>query len=398
MFKKTKMIMKWLYLSLAIVTTLPFNTYAKLEDTLNDQFKKAFHTYQDAVKNKNVNAQFKYAKEAYQLGKNLYGETHVNTANLALILAQQYLNKKRKKQKKQATPLLLSTLDIFKSEYGNNAIELAEIYMLLGQSINDHNQKKESIDYYLEAIDIADEHEKEHPYFNAKIQLEAGIALLGKGSRKSKTILTAQKFFTEHLPKNDIRVVNANFNAGKYYLARKKYNKAIESWQANLPIFESLEGATHPLELNTHAFLIDALEKSGKSDEANKHCIAIGSMTPWNDSQNQRPLFRANPKYPIDYAYERIEGWVKVGFTISDFGTVIDTKIIKSKGGKDFEKPSLAAIEKWRYAPKFEDGKPVEAYATVQLDFKMNEDNTTIQERRARKNVRDYKDSVIANQ
>lgn len=372
MYKRTKMILKWGYLSLAIVVTLSFSTHAKSEDTLNAQFKKSFYTYQDAVKSKNVDAQFKYAKEAYQLGKNLYGETDVNTANLALILAQQYLNKKQKKQKAKATPLLLSTLEIFKSEYGNNAIELAEIYIFLGQSINEHKQKKESIDYYLEAMDIADEHEKEHPYLNAKIQLEAGIALLRKGSRKSKAILTAQKFFTENLPEDDIRVVNSNFYAGKYYLARKKYNKAIENWQANLSVFESLEGATHPLELNTHAFLINALEKSGKSDEATKHCIAIGSMTPWNDSQEQRPLFRSNPKYPISDVRKRKEGWVKIGFTISDFGTVTETKILGSKGGKGFEKSSLAALEKWRYAPKFEDGKPVEAYTTVQLDFKMN--------------------------
>ena len=367
MFKRKKMNLTWAYLSLAIVITLSFSTNAKSEDTLNAQFKKAYYTYQDAVKSKNVDAQFKYVKEAYQLGKNLYGDTDINTANLALKLAQQYLNKK---QKKQATPLLLSTLDIYKSEYGSNAMELAEIYILLGGSMA-YKQKKKAIDYYLEAIDIADEHEKEFPYFNAEIQLEAGIALLNKGSRKSNAILTAQTFFTEHLPKNDIRVVNSNFYAGKYYLARKKYSKAIENWQANLPVFESLEGATHSLELNTHAFLINALEKSGKSDEATKHCIAIGSMTPWNDSQEQKPLFRINPKYPIDYARRGKTGWVKIGFTISDFGTVIGTEIIESKGGKGFEKSSLVALEKWRYAPKFEDGKPVEIYTTVQLDFKM---------------------------
>jgi len=362
------MFLKWTYLSLAILMILSFNTNAKPEETLNSQFKTAYYSYQDAVKSNDEDAQFKYAKEAYQLGNKFYGETNINTANLALILAQQHLNKK---QKKQATPLLLNTLNIFKSEYGNNAIELSKIYILLGQSLP-HSKRKKSIDYYLKALDIAEDLEKEHPYFNAEIQLEAGIALLRQGSRKSNAILTAQKFFTENLPKNDKRVVNSNFYAGKYNAARQKYNKAIENWQANLPVFESLEGATHPLELNTHAFLINALENVGKSDEATKHCIAIGSMTPWNDSQEQRPLFRANPKYPISDARRRKEGWVKIGFTISDFGTVTETKILDSQGGRGFEKSSLAALEKWRYAPKFEDGKPIEAYTTVQLDFKMN--------------------------
>ena len=155
MFKIKEMGLTWAYLPLAIVMTLSFSSNAKSADALNDQFKKAYYIYQDAVKSKDVDVQFEYAKEAYQLGKNLYGDADINTANLALILAQQYL---KNKQKIQATPLLLITEEIFKNEYGNNAIELAEIYILLGDSIA-YKQKKESIDYYREAIDIADDHE-----------------------------------------------------------------------------------------------------------------------------------------------------------------------------------------------------------------------------------------------
>jgi TonB family protein len=361
MFKRSNILQSFF---LFLVITL--SASAKSEETLNKQFNKAYYAYQDAVKNNNTDAQFKYAKEAYELGVTFYGDTDINTANLALILAQQHL---QNKQSEQSTPLLMTTLNIFKSEYGSDAIELAEIYILLGQSIDKNNKKEKAINYYLEAIEIADEHTKEHPYFNAEIQLKAGIGLLERGSRKSKAILTAQRFFTENLPSHDVRVVNANFYVGKYYAALKKYNKAIASWQANLPVFESLKGATHPLELSTHAFLIHALEKSGNSDAATKHCIAIGSMTPWNDSQEQKPLFRTQPKYPISAARRNQDGWVKIGFKISESGTVISTKVIDSKGDNTFKKSSLAAIKKWRYAPKFEDGKPVESYNTVQLDF-----------------------------
>jgi len=192
-----------------------------------------------------------------------------------LILARQHLNKK---ELKQANLLLVKTLDAFESEYGNNAAELAEVYILLGQSLP-HKKRKKSIKYYLKTLSVAEEYEEERPYFNAQMQLEAGIALLSQGSTKSRVILTAQAFFTEHSPPNDHRVVNANFYAGKYYLARNKYSKAIQNWQTNLHTFDSLEGATHPLELSTHAFLINALEKTGKAEEATKHCIAIGSMT-----------------------------------------------------------------------------------------------------------------------
>lgn len=359
--------MKWICLFLTIVLTMSFKSAAEQEVSLNSEFKAAYYSYQKAVKNKDTEEQFKYAKEAYQLGSRFYGEQNINTANLALILARLHLDRN---QKKEATPLLLETVNTFQVKQGENAIDLAEVYILLGLSLN-YDKRKQSINYHLKALDIAEENAEKHPFFNAQIQLEAGIALLRLGDRKSNVILRAQEFFIEKLSANDKRVIESNFYAGKYYLTRRKYSKAIEYFENNLPVFEALQGATHPLELNTHAFLINALEKNGQSDEANKHCIAIGSMTPWDDSQEPRPLFRVEPKYPVDYARRGKSGYVIIGFTISDFGTVLDTKVLESVGGKKFERTALAALNNWRYAPKFEGGKPVEKYATVQLDFKM---------------------------
>ncbi len=76
--------------------------------------------------------------------------------------------------------------------------------------------------------------------------------------------------------------------------------------------------------------------------------------------------------YPFSSARRDKSGMVILGFTISKSGTVMDPNIIESRGGSAFEKSSLAVLKQWRYAPKFEDGKAVEAYSTVQLDFKMN--------------------------
>lgn len=300
----------------SIAFIYPSALFAKDLKDLNNEFIASYRAYQEAIKT-NSDEQLFYALKAYQLGKQVYGENDINTANLAVNLAEQYLDNK---EKAKAQPLLLGSLDIFKSEFGENAIELTETYISLGKTVPFKMHKKAE-NYYDKALDIAEEHEEKHPFINAQIQLKAGIALLSIGSPKSRSILQAQKFFTENLANNDKRVVNANFFAGKYYLARSKYNKAIQYWQTNIPVFNALEGATHPLELSTRAFLIDALERTGKSEEATKHCIAIGSMTPWDDSQDQTPLFRSHPKYPVNSARFGKSGWVKIGFTVSDIGT-----------------------------------------------------------------------------
>ncbi len=60
---------------------------------------------------------------------------------------------------------------------------------------------------------------------------------------------------------------------------------------------------------------------------------------------------------------------MQLSLTIDKNGFVTNPEVIKSKGGKSFEIETLKALKKWRYAPKFIDGKPVEAETTVQIDF-----------------------------
>ncbi len=112
-----------------------------------------------------------------------------------------------------------------------------------------------------------------------------------------------------------------------------------------------------------------ALEKTGQSEEATKHCFAISVMTPWDDNHEQRALFRPQARYPTFIGGKKRPGWVKVDFIVSEVGTVKNAKVIKSKGGTKFEKSALAAIERFRYAPKFENGKPIETNHSVKLIF-----------------------------
>ena len=94
-------------------------------------------------------------------------------------------------------------------------------------------------------------------------------------------------------------------------------------------------------------------------------------MTPWKETQNQTPLYRVPPDYPIIEARRRNSGWVQIDFVIDKMGFVTQPSVADTSDGNRFVKESLIAIKKWRYAPKFENGEPVEANARAQLDFKM---------------------------
>jgi len=83
------------------------------------------------------------------------------------------------------------------------------------------------------------------------------------------------------------------------------------------------------------------------------------------------PLVRVEPQYPQQARQRKLEGWVQVTFTISTAGSVRDASVVKSSDSV-FERSAIQAVNKWKYQPQMQEGKPVEAPGQqVVLRFKM---------------------------
>ena len=188
-----------------------------------------------------------------------------------------------------------------------------------------------------------------------------------------KYLQKANEIYAEHAPESAIdRLTNtmllAHIDKGK-----KRYSSAIERYESVIKVFDDNLEFDHQFELTAHSNLISLYEKKGESDLATKHCLAIAKMVPWQDSQEQTPLYRVPPKYPVSAARSGMEGWVRFSYAISKSGFVKDVQLLEHKGSKVFIKESRKALEQWRFAPKFENGHAVDAEnLTVQLDFKMS--------------------------
>jgi protein TonB len=86
------------------------------------------------------------------------------------------------------------------------------------------------------------------------------------------------------------------------------------------------------------------------------------------------PLVRVNPQYPRNAAQNRTEGWVQIEFDISVTGTVRNPRVIAAQPPGIFDSAALAAIRKWKYKPKIENGIAVERHnIQVQLTFELED-------------------------
>ena len=90
------------------------------------------------------------------------------------------------------------------------------------------------------------------------------------------------------------------------------------------------------------------------------------------DALEAIPIFKMQPKYPRKAARSRIEGWVKVEFTITEQGTVTDAKVVDAKPRRTFDRSALQSIRKWRFKPKVVDGKAVKRKASQVIEFRLS--------------------------
>lgn len=77
------------------------------------------------------------------------------------------------------------------------------------------------------------------------------------------------------------------------------------------------------------------------------------------------------PKYPMRALNRRIEGHVKLEFTISTTGSVIDPVVVSSEPPDIFDAAALQVIQKWKFKPKIKNGNAVEKHATKTITFKL---------------------------
>ena len=89
-------------------------------------------------------------------------------------------------------------------------------------------------------------------------------------------------------------------------------------------------------------------------------------------STNVIPLVRIPPTYPMRAANRRIQGWVKVEFTITKEGKVKDAIVVASKPSSIFNSAALKAIKRWKFKPHIIAGEAYEQRAAQTLEFKLS--------------------------
>jgi len=84
------------------------------------------------------------------------------------------------------------------------------------------------------------------------------------------------------------------------------------------------------------------------------------------------PLVRIQPQYPRQAAIAKLEGWVKIEFTITAVGTVKEPRVVEAEPSRVFDREAVRAILKWKFKPRVVDGVAVDRRATQIIEFTLD--------------------------
>lgn len=326
----------------------------KSPDSKPANFKEVYSQYLNLAKEGKWQESLLFIRQAYEMNKSSGGENKKIAAALAFSYGQ---NLEEVKDYEAAARLYAESLAIDEAA-GADSAKLVNTLIRLGFTVGSN---KEAEKHYDRALELTAKHYGSQSLEYAKLVLDMGDNFITvKEFEAKKYLQTSYHIVKKELgPKAPLTGLAA-FRLGKVYISAGNEIKARDFFQEALNTFDNPEKPDNRMEIMTHGFLVEVYERLGERKEATRHCLAIGRMTPLVDTQNTFPLFRSPPEYPAALAKAGKEGWAMVEFTISPMGFVENPVIVESSDDA-FNEPSVDAIKKWRYAPKFVEGKAVPA-------------------------------------
>ncbi|MCB1584858.1 MAG: TonB family protein [Xanthomonadales bacterium] len=90
-------------------------------------------------------------------------------------------------------------------------------------------------------------------------------------------------------------------------------------------------------------------------------------------SSSLTEVLPVQPKYPVVAMQDKIEGWVKVEFTVNEFGGVENIHILDSQPKRVFDQSIKQALLKSKFKPMKIDGQAVSQQAVKTYEFKLDE-------------------------
>ena len=316
-------------------------------------FRTAYQAYQRHVKAGDIGKATEMAAESYRLGLKVYGKKSPDAARLAVNYAK-LLNDAGDTQR--ARKVLKGKLKVMEDRYGKDAVELVLPLIELGRSGYDPRNPQKGLDHFQRASTLLDQQENE--LYRAKKNFDIVTILLkrGRGIDSRAFVEKAHSVYSRRLQPRDFRLGLTSYHMGLWAASDGGHAESVEHFNAALTAFRTGDGKMGSLERTVRIQLVSSFENLQQHESATEHCLALGSNQAWQTPVS--PVFSTKPVVPPAVIEDGLTGEVTLAFAVDEKGFVVNPEIANSTA-EVFDPIALDMIRRFRYAPRFVDGKPV---------------------------------------
>jgi len=327
---------------------LVFATAAHAEYSAAD-FNAAWREYNVALEDGDAAAVVETSKSVLDIARELLPETD---ERIPVLMLNHATALDRAGEEGDARKFFDAATDLSKKVHGAGSIDYADFAFETGASLVDVRNTKMGRRYLGEAEAI-------YRAGGAEQRQRLGLATMYLGQ--------------------------ADMTDGRFDAAERRLLEAAQ----HLPLTDEKTLADG---VRARALLVQNYELDGKSELATPHCVAIGAANAVQQGDDYLPLFRMAPRYPSVMLNSGQEGYVVFSFTVDEEGYVREPEVIEESDfrymsgrrtgssmsvparDRSFRVAAQEAVERFRYAPRFEDGKPVAtAGVKTRITFKLED-------------------------
>lgn len=372
--------MKIRYLVLVLLVSCgPFQLFAATTENADEIFKEVYEQYRSAMRQGDHFTAREKAERALELGEELFGENHPNTARLTFNYASLFRPRSYQANAEIGLGAARLALKRYETAFAGDSNELLQPMILLVQVLGSALRSR--------AFEGRELHDAAYEEMRALVsrsestakQSDDPAALPDLYLMLSKVGLdeaeewadTAIDIYKQTFGENHRRTVIAMLSAVPTY----KKSKQLAMYNSILHKSETLTGFDNYLFAIHQGLALMYLER-GEESQATEHLQAAGSYLGKLDRQDTeyRPINKRQPTYPRRALSRGMSGWVIVEFTVTDTGTVKDLQVAANcawvqrraekgecvdKRSPVFDRAALEAATHFRYIPRFKEGAPI---------------------------------------
>ncbi len=354
------------------------------------RFNTAYHAYNAAAQAGDSELTITTAKAARDIGTTIF---ETNDPRLAALTHNYGTALVAGGRAEEGQDVLKQSIDLLIKSSGKNDPDLITYYASLASAFGGFGNEMLQLKWYKRALDVAANHFGKESVEYANLAFDAATNVFRQSTSPAgeKYLRQSLAVYEKAFGASSHEAGMANYWLGRFQFYRRDNRDAVQYLLDALTAFEGETESEKAQRLLIRVLLVQSYEELDESDNATRHCVAIGRESQFAPNQEIVPLFRLVPQYPHSQLRNGVEGHVVLSFTVDESGFVRDPEVIEEVVGgrsngwnsvhsgfrdkkehRSFSAAALAAVERYRYAPRFVDGVAVPAEdVTTKITFEL---------------------------